>query len=89
MTYRNKKSGVTFVTPCACEGEDWEEVKASAPAPKARDEQKQEAADAQSADSAGEGREEAKASASASKAKRGKKQEAADAESTDSAGEDS
>lgn len=88
MTYRNKKSGVTFVTPCACEGEDWEEVKASAP--KARDEQKQEAADAQSADSAGESKEEAKASAPTSKAKRGKKQEpAADVESADSGGEDS
>ena len=61
-TYRNKKSGVTFITPCACEGEDWEEVKASAPkaeaktpASKAKGGKKQEsAADAQSADSGGE-----------------------------------
>ena len=36
MVYRNKQSGITFVTPCACEGEDWEEVKASAPTSKAK-----------------------------------------------------
>lgn len=26
-TYRNRKNGSTFSTPCVCEGEDWEEVK--------------------------------------------------------------
>ena len=63
MTYRNKKSGATFVTPCVCAGDGWEEVKApaqtpkaeakaSAPASKAKGGKKQEAAaDAESADS--------------------------------------
>lgn len=52
--YRNKKNGATFTTPCVCTGEDYEEVKASAPAPKAKGVKKQDAADAQSADSGGE-----------------------------------
>lgn len=58
MTYRNKKSGVTFTTSCVCTGEDWEEVKAStpkaasAPSPKTKGGKKQEsAADAETADS--------------------------------------
>ena len=55
MIYRNKKSGATFTTSCVCEGEDWEEVKASAPTPKTKGVKKQEpAADAESADSGGE-----------------------------------
>lgn len=55
MTYRNKKSGVMFTTSCVCEGEDWEEAKASAPATKAkRGKKKEPVADAQSDDSGGE-----------------------------------
>ena len=90
-TYRNKKNGATFTTPCVCTGEDYEEVKASAPASKAKSGKKQESvADAQSADSGGEDYKDVKASASAPKAKSGKKQEAADdTESADSGGEDS
>lgn len=60
--YRNKKTRSFFASPCICEGEDWEEVKASAPkaeaktpASKAKGGKKQEsAADAESADSGGE-----------------------------------
>ncbi len=43
-TYRHKKNGSTFTTPCLCAGEDYEEVKASAPASKAKGGKKQEAA---------------------------------------------
>ena len=55
-TYRNKKTGSFFTSSCVCKGEDWEEVKVSAPktvpVPKAKGGKKQEsAADAQSADS--------------------------------------
>ena len=56
-TYRNKKNGATFTTPCVCTGEDYEEVKASAPTsptPKAKKGKSQETADAESADSGGE-----------------------------------
>ena len=55
-TYRNKKNGSTFTTPCVCAGEDYEEVKAPAsPTPKAKGGKKQEpAADTQSDDSGGE-----------------------------------
>lgn len=28
-TYRHKKNGSSFSTPCVCTGEDWEEVKPS------------------------------------------------------------
>lgn len=30
--YRNKRTGVSFETPCVCAGEDWEEITPEAPA---------------------------------------------------------
>ena len=57
-TYRHKKNGSTFTTPCICTGEDYEEITASASkasTPKGKSARKQKsAAEAQSADSGGE-----------------------------------
>lgn len=91
MTYRHKKSGVTFTTSCACVGENWEEVKAQTP--KAiGGKTRESAADAEASDSGRENWDETanpSTKAPAPKAKSGKKREpAADAQPPD-AGEDS
>ena len=51
-TYRNKRNGTTFTTPCACAGEDYEEVEVPALASKAKGGKKpQAAADSDAEDS--------------------------------------
>lgn len=53
-TYRNRKNGSTFSTPCVCEGEDWEEVKPVEEAKPVRAVKKKQAAEPEPSDGGGE-----------------------------------